>query len=90
MIIMLKIMEKFRKQLGHYSQDMDIKDRWYIYVWAGANSYHGSGWGPTNENISDSAAQIVQMHLKEGHVPSGKVVLEPKLRYNFYEYLPKS
>lgn len=85
----LSIMEKFRKELGHYQQDMDVKDRWYIYVWGGAGSYHGSGWGPSNENISDSAAQIVEMQIEQGHVKTGKIILEPKLRYNFYEYLPK-
>jgi hypothetical protein len=85
----VSIMEKFRRELGHYSQDMPVKDRWYIYVWAGANSYHGSGWGPTNESISDSAAQIVQMHLAQGVTLKGRVELEPKLRYNFYEHLPK-
>lgn len=84
----ISIMDKLRKLLGTYTNDTPEEDRFYIYVWSCAQSYHGSGWGPSNLNISQSAADIVQSQIKQGLVPTGKIYLEPKLRYNFQEYIP--
>ncbi len=85
----LSIMEKFRKEVGNYTQDMAVQERFYIYVWQEAHSYHGSGWGPQNENVSDSATEVVENQIKAGQVETGKVILYPRLRYNFYEFLPR-
>jgi len=86
----ISIMDRFRQAVGNYTQDInDTKDYVYCYVWGGAQSYHGSGWGASNTNVSDSATDIVQMQIGQGHVRTGVINLEPKLRYNFYDYLPR-
>jgi len=84
----VELMDKLKAKHGDYTQTIPAEDIFYIYVWAGAQSYHGSGWGPANQQISDSAAKIVQQQISRGQVQTGRVELNPKLRYNFYEHLP--
>ena len=85
----ISIMDKFRQMIGNYSQDIpNLKDYIYCYVWSGAQSFHGSGWGAENTHISDSAADIVKMQIEQGHVKKCRIVLETKYRYNYYDYFP--
>jgi hypothetical protein len=84
------LMDALRKEVGEYSQDVPVDDLFYVYVWSGANSFHGSGMGADNEAVSDSAAEYVVRQVKEGRVQTGKVYLQPKPRYDVYEYLPTS
>ena len=84
----ISLMSKLRQIFGNYTQDIDTKDRFYIYVWAGSQSYHGSGYGPDHKNISVMAEDIVKNQIVLNNVQTGKIYLEPKLRYNFYDYLP--
>lgn len=85
----IELMDKFRDLLGDYSQPIiNPRDIFYIYVWTGAQSYHGSGWGPGKKDISDGAANTVAIQVKNGQVPTGTVNLNPALRYNFYKYIP--
>ena len=85
----LSLMAKFREKFGNYTQDTNIKDIFYIYVWACSQSYHGSGHGSVNKNISKTAEDIVKDQMLKNNVKAGEIYLEPKLRYNFYDFLPK-
>ena len=85
----ISIMDRFRRQVGDYSQPIARpEDYFYIYVWSGANSFHGSGMGVENERVSDSAADVVKRQVAEGVVETGDIVLNPRPRYNFYDHLP--
>ena len=83
-------MGALRAEVGEYSQGIPTDDLFYVYVWSGANSFHGSGMGAGNEAVSDSAAEYVVRQIKEGRVQTGKIYLQPKPRYNVYDYLPTS
>lgn len=85
----LGIMQKFKDYLGyHYSKKIsNPKDLSYIYVWSESNSFHGSGLGE-KVKISDQAEKIVAQQVQQGKVLTGNVLLEPKLRYDFYKFLP--
>jgi hypothetical protein len=84
----LSLMSRLKTKLGEYTQDTNIDNIFYIYVWSGSQSYHGSGHGASYKNISQMAADIVDNQIKNQNVLTGKIFLEPKLRYNFYEFLP--
>jgi hypothetical protein len=84
----ISLMSRFKAKLGEYTQDTSIDNIFYIYVWSGSQSYHGSGHGASNKNISQMAAVIVDQEIKNQNVLTGKIFLEPKLRYNFYDLLP--
>lgn len=84
----ISIMSKFRNLIGDYTQDVNGSDIFYIYVWACSQSYHGSGHGTSNKNISQMAADIVSQQIQNNNVSTGSIILEPKLRYNFYDFLP--
>jgi hypothetical protein len=84
----ISLMSKLRQEYGNYTQDVDIENIFYIYVWAGSQSYHGSGHGPANKEISAMAENIVKNQILQNNVQTGTICLEPKLRYNFYDYLP--
>lgn len=84
----ISLMSRFKTRLGEYTQDTSIDNIFYIYVWSGSQSYHGSGHGASNKNISQMAADIVDQEIKNQNVLTGKIFLEPKLRYNFYDFLP--
>lgn len=87
----VSIMKKIENVLGPYSQDMkSVNDYMYIYVWPTSGSFHGSGMGVENQNISDSAALVVSEQVKKGIVLTGDIFLKPKLRYNFYDFLPNN
>lgn len=86
----IEFMKRVGETLGPYSTALAEPDLFYVYVWAAGQSYHGSGWGVENTMISDMAKTIVDHHVQTGHVKAGTVHLEPKLRYNFYEFLPRS
>lgn len=86
----IEIMEKFNTLLGRpYSQNTPVVDRHYIYRWATINSYHGSGWGPSVPDLSESVGQIVEHQRKKNKIPSGKVVLQPKWTHDYISRLPK-
>lgn len=84
----ISIMQKFINKIGNYTKSTDTKNIFYIYVWSGSSSYHGSGWGNSVKNISDSATNIVNNKLNSNELETGIIKLIPKLRYNFYDYLP--
>jgi hypothetical protein len=85
----VEFMDAIRLQIGEYTQDLPLDQIFYIYVWAGAQSYHGSGWGAQKTDISDGAAAVVATQISKGQIKLGRVDLVPKLRYDFYKYLPK-
>jgi hypothetical protein len=83
----ISIMSKFRNLVGEYTQDVGISDIFYIYVWACSKSYHGSGYGASHQNISQMAADIVDQQIQNKDLLIGSILLKPKLRYNFYDFL---
>lgn len=85
----IDFMDALRKQVGDYTQSLPLEEIFYIYVWAGAQSYHGSGWGAQKKDISDGAASVVAAQISRGLIKLGKIELQPKHRYDFYKYLPK-
>lgn len=85
----IEFMEAMQREVGPYTQDLSIEEIFYIYVWHEGQSYHGSGWGAERQNISDSAAETVAFQVKNQAVKVGRINLVPKLRYDFYQYLPK-
>ena len=85
----ISLMSKLKQKLGNYTQTTNINDIFYIYVWGGSQSYHGSGHGPTNKNISETAKNIVEDQISKNNVATGKIYLNPKLRYDFYSCLPR-
>jgi hypothetical protein len=84
----ISLMSRLKAKVGEYTQDTSLNNIFYIYVWSGSQSYHGSGHGASNKNISQMAAHIVDNQIKNQSVLTGKICLEPKLRYNFYDFLP--
>ena len=84
----LVILNDFDQQELIFNHPEVKKDRFYIYVWAGSQSYHASGHGPDHKNISVMAEDIVKNQIVLNNVQTGKIYLEPKLRYNFCDYLP--
>ena len=81
----VSIMTKFTSKVGDYSQTLDNNDVFYIYCWVETNSYHGS-W--REENISNLAKDHVAHDLQSGKLEKGEIILNPKPRYNFLEFLP--
>jgi len=87
----VSLMGRLRDAVGIYTTTLtNPDDISYVYVWSAGGSYHGSGMGIDNASISDSAAEVVKRHVREGLVETGRVLLEPKLRYNIYDFLPTS
>ncbi len=86
----IEIMEKFNAVLGKpYSQTTALADRHYIYRWATVRSYHGSGWGPNVEGLSEAVERIVNEQKDNKLIPSGKVTLKPRWAYDYIGKLPK-
>lgn len=89
----MKIMKKINDKVGHYTQQIsNMKDRFYIYRWNTSGSYHASAAKPENSqaSLSTLVEQSVVKKINEGLLESGNIVLNPKLSYNFYDYLPDS
>lgn len=80
--------ERLRQKLGFYSQTTEDKDIFYIYIWGGSDSYHSSGYGGNVTNVSDLNEIMVKSKISSNKVEIGDIYLEPKLRYNYYDYLP--
>lgn len=77
-------------KLGRYVQPIpNLNDRFYIYRWNSSQSYHASAI-KTNSQASLSALieERVLSGIEKGNIESGEIILNPKLSYNFYDYLP--
>jgi hypothetical protein len=59
------------------SQKLPQDKVFYIYRWAGSDSYHGSALGGYKEGVSQSAQAFVEAKALNGDVPSGHVTLKP-------------
>lgn len=84
----VELFNALRSECGDFSQLIPKDKLFYVYVWQESGSYHGSGMGAADTNVSDTASRIVQQHIAEGKVSTGVIQLSPALRYNFYDYLP--
>jgi hypothetical protein len=73
----IKLMHKIRTKIPGYSTKITDKSQiFYIYNWL-FDSYHASS----------STYQVIKK-LNTGKLESGTIELKPKLRYNYYEFLP--
>jgi glycosyltransferase involved in cell wall biosynthesis len=80
----VELMYRISAKLGRaYSVPVDLADRFYIYRWGTIGSYHGSGWGPSNVNVSKSVEDIVEGQRATAKIPSGNVILKPKWSYDY-------
>jgi hypothetical protein len=59
------------------SQKLPQDKVFYIYRWAGSDSYHGSALGGYKQGVSQSAQEFVETKAQKGEVPSGHVTLKP-------------
>ena len=83
-------MQRISTKLGKaYSVPVDLADRFYIYRWGTVHSYHGSGWGPSNVNVSKSVEDIIESQRKSETIPSGDITLKPKWSYDYTQFLPR-
>lgn len=87
----MELMQRISTELGkNYSLPVDISDRFYIYRWATIRSYHGSGWGPSNTNVSKSVETLIEAQRKENSIPSGNISLKPRWEYDYSGAVPRS
>jgi len=86
----IEIMEKLTRILGKsYSKKVPVNERQYIYRWGTIKSYHGSGWGPGINDLSEKVENVLEQQKQNGLIPSGDVVLKPKWSYEYTEFLPR-
>lgn len=84
----VSIMNKFRQVVGNYTQSPKPENWSYIYVW-GNGSYHGSGWGAAVHNMGELAQMSVDQLARQGKIPIGSVILEPKWNHDYIEMARK-
>lgn len=84
----IRFMCKLRNRIGKYSHQTNYNDIFYIYSWMG-NSYHASSQQFVNKSISKIVEKQTIMKINSKKIESGTIKLVPKLRYKFYEFLPK-
>lgn len=77
------IMGKLNAKIGPYTQHPADEDTTMIYRWC--TGLHASGWGPNITDVSDKAKQIMDIWVRNGQEPMGKVILEPKWRNDYVE-----
>ena len=74
---------KFLTALGMtaLSEVVPVEMNFYIYRWAGTNSYHLSGFG----NVSDyrMAADYVDQQLASGGIAAGRLLLKPHWQVDY-------
>ena len=86
----VELMQRISTKLGKaYSVPVALADRFYIYRWGTVHSYHGSGWGPSNLNVSKSVEDIVESQRYASTIPSGDITLKPKWSYDYTQFLPR-
>ena len=76
------LFDELRKRYGTITQEIEDKDRFYIYRWGTSGAYHASGW--STNIVSELAAQHVAQHNKI----RGIVELKPHWPYEYTDYLP--
>jgi glycosyltransferase involved in cell wall biosynthesis len=79
---------KFEKIIGPGKNYDEIKPEeiYYIYRWAGTNSYHLSAFGVDKENEKSGnwmAEYYVLTSLKNGKINAGEIKLEPSWRSDY-------
>lgn len=86
----VELMQRITANIGrNYSVPVDMADRFYIYRWGTVRSYHGSGWGPENHNVSKSVEELVEIQRKTEVIPFGDIVLKPHWSYDYTKFLPR-
>jgi glycosyltransferase involved in cell wall biosynthesis len=86
----IELMQRISTFLGSsYSSEVSLAARFYIYRWGTVQSYHGSGWGPENADVSTSVENVIEAQRLDNRIPSGDVVLKPKWSYDYTKFLPR-
>jgi hypothetical protein len=81
------LINKLKNKIGNYSQTTQRKNIFYIYSWLN-NSYHTSSSNLEPGKISEQVEKQTLLKIDQGLIETGKIYLEPKLRYDFYQYIP--
>jgi hypothetical protein len=82
------LMKKMSLKINQYSTKIsNNKDIFYIYNWI-QDSYHASSSNFEQHKISNTVEDMIKLKIDTGKLENGTIYLEPKLRYNFYEYIP--
>lgn len=76
-------MRKIYDRYGEYSATVQEQDIFYIYRWKTVNAYHTSDCDLETTNVSDITKEKVDALIKRGEIPIGRIVLAPKLLYNY-------
>lgn len=85
----IRFMSKISDKIGSYHQGIKkLSDRFYIYRWHTSGSYHASAIAKSDNLSLDIETKILQ-EIDSGKIETGNIHLEPKLAYNYYEYLPQ-
>ena len=76
-------MRKIYDRYGEYSTNVQDQDIFYIYRWKTVNTYHTSDCDMETTNVSDITKAKVDARIKSGEIPTGRIVLNPRLSYDY-------
>ena len=79
----LEIERKFAHALGlkRLASDIPLERIYYIYRWAGTESYHLSWYGKNNK--SEDVVDYIFQRLESGEVPAGEIHLKPHWKVDY-------
>jgi hypothetical protein len=81
-------MSNIAKIIPNYTQTIvNNSDIFYVYNWT-FNSYHASSSYLPKDNLSITIEDQTKKLIDSNKIESGAIYLEPKLRYNYYDFLP--
>lgn len=80
--------QKFERRFGKKNNEIPDADIFYIYRWAGTQSYHLSGFGKDKENQKPGNTKVeeyVRRQIGDGSLLSGEVELHPHWKLDYKE-----
>jgi glycosyltransferase involved in cell wall biosynthesis len=82
-----KICNELDKVEEGYTQRLPVRQRQYIYRWDTVDSYHGSAYG-LYQHVGCKARELVEDRRRRGLIPTGRVLLNPRWKYDYSAHLP--
>lgn len=83
-----KICNELNKVEEGYSVRLPVSERQYIYRWSTIDSYHGSAYG-IYEHVGPKARDVISSKKERGMIPTGRIFLRPRWKYDYSACLPK-
>lgn len=84
----IQLMDKIKNKVPRYSTKITEKSNiFYIYNWL-LDSYHASSSTLEQHKISQTIEKQTIQKIDKGYLESGDIYLQPKLRYNYYDFIP--